>query len=104
MDGTPVGGAAFPFSLQAALLLHSSMASQLSCSELGSVVMVPSLVPSLSAWLSPFSPLLPPSLLLSRAEGSLPKPGTEISHEEVDQGVLATLRTLPILEEEVTLS
>lgn len=100
MDGTPAPVARFPFSLQAALLLHSSMASQLSCSELGSVVVPPSLPLSLS----PLSPPSPPIPQLWFVEGSLPESGTEISQEEVDQGVLATLGTLPMLEEEVTLS
>lgn len=104
MDGTPIAMAMFPFSLQAALLLHSSMASQLSCSELGSVVIPPSLPLSLSLWLSPLSPLSTPAAQFWFAEGSLPESGTEISQEEVDQGVLATLGTLPMLEEEVTLS
>lgn len=104
MDGTAIAMAMFPFSLQAALLLHSSMASQLSCSELGSVVIPPSLPLSLSLWLSPLSPLSTPTAQFWFAEGSLPESGTEISQEEVDQGVLATLGTLPMLEEEVTLS
>lgn len=107
MDGTPAAMAMLPFSLQAALLLHSSMASQLSCSELGSVVVPPSLPLSASLWLSIHSALSapsPPTPQFWLAEGSLPESGTEISQEDVDQGVLDTLGTLPMLEEEVTLS